>query len=105
MTKIYLFYGLMGTNGNALRHTSPVGMRLLGIFSVGILGVPLHCRLLLPSRASHSTSAEDLQTSAIVSWGGLGRGLLTNNIFLLLLVWSVANRAANESSRSLKFYN
>ena len=55
-------------------HTSPVGMRLLGIFSVGIHGVPLHCRLLLPSRASHSTSAEDLQTSAIVSWGGLGRG-------------------------------
>ena len=49
-------------------------MRLLGIFSVGIHGVPLHCRLLLPSRASHSTSAEDLQTSAIVSWGGLGRG-------------------------------
>ena len=104
MTKIYLFYALMGTDGNALRHTSPVGMRLLGIFSVGIHGVPLHCRLLLPSRASHSTSAEDLQTSAIVSWGRAGRGL-TNNIFLLLLVWSVANRAANESSRSLKFYN
>ena len=74
MTKIYLFYALMGTDGNALRHTSPVGMRLLGIFSVGIHGVPLHCRLLLPSRASHSTSAEDLQTSAIVSWGGLGLG-------------------------------